>query len=124
MADARFFRTAGRFSLGALASLAEARLVGGDPDAVITDVAPLEHAARDQIAFLDNTRYLDQARVTRGGRLPDPAGARGSAAGGCGAAADARSPIMPMPGSRSPCILTPGRPVPGTRRPRGSRRGP
>ncbi len=65
MADARFFRAAGGVSLGALATLAEARLIGGDPDATITDVAPLEQAARDQIAFLDHIRYLDQARVTR-----------------------------------------------------------
>lgn len=65
MADARFFRAAGRFTLRALASLADARLIGGDPDALITDVSPLERATRDQITFLDNTRYFDQARVTR-----------------------------------------------------------
>jgi UDP-3-O-[3-hydroxymyristoyl] glucosamine N-acyltransferase len=65
MADARFFRPSGRFALGALATLAEARLVGGDPCLEISDVAPLESAGRDQIAFLDNTRYLDQAASTR-----------------------------------------------------------
>ncbi len=65
MADARFFRPAGRFALGALATLAEARLVGGDPQREITDVAPLESAGPDQVTFLDNARYLDQAATTR-----------------------------------------------------------
>jgi len=64
MVDARFFRTARPFTLGALAAVAQARLVGGDPDAPITDVAPLDRAARDQISFLDNTKYLDQAERT------------------------------------------------------------
>ncbi len=65
MADARFFRAAGPFTLGALASLAEARLIGGDPDAPITDVG----AARSRGARSDHLprqpRYLDQARATR-----------------------------------------------------------
>ena len=65
MADPRFFRPAGRFALGALASLAEARLVGGDPQREIADVAPLESAGRDQVTFLDNARYLEQAAATR-----------------------------------------------------------
>jgi len=65
MVDARFFRTAGPFTLGALAALAEARLTGGDPGALITDVAPLDCAGRDQLTFLDNARYLEQARATR-----------------------------------------------------------
>jgi UDP-3-O-[3-hydroxymyristoyl] glucosamine N-acyltransferase len=65
MVDARFFRTAGPFTLGALAAVADARLIGGDPAALIADVGPLDHAARDQITFLDNARYLDQAKVTR-----------------------------------------------------------
>jgi UDP-3-O-[3-hydroxymyristoyl] glucosamine N-acyltransferase len=65
MADARFFRAAGPFALGDLASLAEARLVGGDPHAEITDVGPLDRAERDQITFLDNAKYLDQAGSTR-----------------------------------------------------------
>ncbi len=65
MVDARFFRTSGPFTLGALATLAGARLIGGDPGASITDVGPLEHAGPDQITFLDNVRYLDQARTTR-----------------------------------------------------------
>ena len=65
MTDARFFRAAGPFPLGALASLAGAELVGGDPAVLIRDVGPLDRAAPDQIAFLDNRRYLEQARTTR-----------------------------------------------------------
>ena len=64
MADGRFYRPAGPFTLGALAALAEARLVGGEPGTLITDVGPLDRATRDQITFLDNARYLDQARAT------------------------------------------------------------
>ncbi len=65
MVDARFFRTAGPFTLGALAALAPARLTGGDPDALIAGVGPLDRAGQDQITFLDNARYLEQARATR-----------------------------------------------------------
>ena len=56
MADARFFRATGPFALGDLASLAEARLVGGDPHAEITGVGPLDRAERDQITFIDNAK--------------------------------------------------------------------
>jgi UDP-3-O-[3-hydroxymyristoyl] glucosamine N-acyltransferase len=63
--DPRFFRAAGPFTLGALAALADARLEGGDPDALIADVAPLDRAGRDQLTFLDNPKYLAQAAATR-----------------------------------------------------------
>ena len=65
MADARFFRAAGPFALGDLAALADARLSGGDPRAEISDVGALDRAGRDQITFLDNPKYLDQAGATR-----------------------------------------------------------
>jgi len=65
MVDARFFRTAGPFTLGALAALARARLTGGDPNALITGVGPLDRAGRDQITFLDNARYLAQAATAQ-----------------------------------------------------------
>lgn len=63
MADPRFHRREGPFSLGELARLAEARLVaggGGDP---IHDVA-LDGAGSGQLTFLDNARYLGEARRT------------------------------------------------------------
>ena len=65
MADGRFFVPRGPFALGELAAIAEARLCGGDPDQPIRDVASLADAAPDQITFLDNPRYLAQARATR-----------------------------------------------------------
>jgi UDP-3-O-[3-hydroxymyristoyl] glucosamine N-acyltransferase len=79
--DARFFPARGPFALGALAALAEARLIGDDPMQPIAEVAPLEDAGPDQITFLDHARYRDQARATRAaaclvrpahaGHLPD-----------------------------------------------------
>jgi UDP-3-O-[3-hydroxymyristoyl] glucosamine N-acyltransferase len=65
MADGRFFVPRGPFALGELAAIADARLCGGDPDLPIRDIASLADAARDQITFLDNPRYLDQACDTR-----------------------------------------------------------
>jgi UDP-3-O-[3-hydroxymyristoyl] glucosamine N-acyltransferase len=61
MGDARFFRPAGPFALGALAELAEARLEAGDPASLIEDVAPLERAGPAHLTFLDNARYLEHA---------------------------------------------------------------
>lgn len=65
MADARFFRPRGPFALGDLAKLADAQLVGGDPDQPIQDVAPLDGASSDHITFLDNPRYASEARRTK-----------------------------------------------------------
>jgi UDP-3-O-[3-hydroxymyristoyl] glucosamine N-acyltransferase len=65
MADGRFFVPRGPFALGELATLAEARLCGGDPDQPIRDVASLTDAAADQITFLDNPKYLLKARGAR-----------------------------------------------------------
>src|SRR5918996_2816432 len=65
MADGSFFVPRGPFALGELAAIAQARLCGGDPDQPIRDIAGLADAARDQIPFLDNLKYLAQARATR-----------------------------------------------------------
>ncbi len=65
MADGRFFVPRGPFALGELATLADARLCGGDPDQSIRDVASLADAAGDQITFLDNPKYFSKARATR-----------------------------------------------------------
>jgi UDP-3-O-[3-hydroxymyristoyl] glucosamine N-acyltransferase len=82
MADARFFRVAGPFPLAALAALAGAELIGGDPDALIHDVGALDQATPDQVTFLDNPKYLELAESTgaaaclirpaHAGRLPAP----------------------------------------------------
>ncbi len=65
MADQRFFRLCGPFSLAELAKLAEARLEGGDPARPIVDVATLDLAGEANVTFLDNAKYVDQARETR-----------------------------------------------------------
>lgn len=64
MADSRFFRPRGPFSLGELATLAEAQLSAGDPATQIYDVATLDHAGPGQVTFLDNPKYLAQAKAT------------------------------------------------------------
>jgi UDP-3-O-[3-hydroxymyristoyl] glucosamine N-acyltransferase len=65
MADKRFFRLCGPFSLAELASLADAELRDGDPVRLISDVATLDIAGEDQVTFLDNPKYIGQARETR-----------------------------------------------------------
>lgn len=65
MADQRFFRLCGPFSLAELASLADARLEGGDPARMIIDVATLDLAGDGNVTFLDNSKYIDQAKNTK-----------------------------------------------------------
>lgn len=68
MADPRFFERAGPFSLGELASRIGAVLA--DPAQAsrqITDVAPLDQADGEQLAFLDNPKYADAFSVTKAG---------------------------------------------------------
>jgi UDP-3-O-[3-hydroxymyristoyl] glucosamine N-acyltransferase len=57
MADPRFFRRAGPFSLEALAALSGARLA--DPalgGRLVEDVAPLETAGPSDLTFLSNRK--------------------------------------------------------------------
>jgi UDP-3-O-[3-hydroxymyristoyl] glucosamine N-acyltransferase len=65
MADPRFFQARGPFPLGEVARLGGATLEGGDPERRITGVAPLGVAGGDQVTFLDNRRYLGEARTSR-----------------------------------------------------------
>lgn len=68
MADPRFFERAGPFSLGDLATRCGARLA--DPEQagrVVVDVAPLDQAGSDQLAFLDNTKYAAAFAATKAG---------------------------------------------------------
>lgn len=65
MADQRFFRLCGPFSLAEVASLADARLVGGEPTRPIVDVAALDLAGDGQVTFLDNAKYTAQAKETK-----------------------------------------------------------
>jgi UDP-3-O-[3-hydroxymyristoyl] glucosamine N-acyltransferase len=78
MADPRFFTVAGPFTAAELAARAGARLREASEGArVLTDVAPLEAAGPEHVAFLDNRKYVDSFRRTRAGAAfvhPDLAG--------------------------------------------------
>ncbi len=65
MADPRFFKRAGPFTLAQLAEATGALLQG--TDCTITDIAPLETAAADAVSFFDNIKYLDAFRATSAG---------------------------------------------------------
>lgn len=60
MADPRFFRRAGPYSLEHLAKLCGAQLSpGSNPEMMISDVAALDVAGEGQISFLDNKKYVE-----------------------------------------------------------------
>jgi UDP-3-O-[3-hydroxymyristoyl] glucosamine N-acyltransferase len=68
MADPRFFERAGPYTLDALAALIGARL--HDPAAggrLVADVAPLDTAGPDDVAFLDNRKYAETFAASRAG---------------------------------------------------------
>lgn len=68
MADPRFFKRAGPFSLAALAELSGALPgEGADENYILDDVAPLDKAGPKDLSFLDNIKYKDQFSVTRAG---------------------------------------------------------
>jgi len=68
MADPRFFRRAGPFSLEALAGLTGAELQDpNDAARIVVDVAPIERAGPDEVSFLDNRKYLDAFVRSRAG---------------------------------------------------------
>lgn len=58
MADLRFFRRAGPFTLGALADKLGAEVAfGGNPDLAVTDVAAIEDAGPSDICFFSDRNY-------------------------------------------------------------------
>jgi len=68
MADPRFFTVAGPFTLQKLAAIANAEIgTGGDPEAVFTDVAPLDTAEPTDVSFLDNKKYVGAFETSRAG---------------------------------------------------------
>jgi len=83
MADPRFFRAAGPFTLGELARAGGATLgEGADPDRRFHDVAALDDAGPDDVSFLDNKRYVDNFRRSRAGAcVVEPAYADAAPAG-------------------------------------------
>jgi UDP-3-O-[3-hydroxymyristoyl] glucosamine N-acyltransferase len=69
MADSRFFKAEGPFTIGALAALTSAELWPdtADPKHTIRDIAALADAGPEEIGFLDNKAYLDDFRNSRAG---------------------------------------------------------
>jgi UDP-3-O-[3-hydroxymyristoyl] glucosamine N-acyltransferase len=57
-----------RFTLGAVATALGARL-DGDPSHVVTGVAPLASAGPEDVSFLVDRRYRDQALASRAGAI-------------------------------------------------------
>lgn len=66
MADPRFYRAAGPFTLSALADIAGAE-IRGDGARLLRDVAPLVTAGPDDISFLDNPAYVRAFSASRAG---------------------------------------------------------
>ena len=68
MADPRFFRNSGPFSLGEIAIRVGAEL-GTDADASLRldDVAPIDMAGPSHLAFLDNPKYVEAFTTTTAG---------------------------------------------------------
>jgi UDP-3-O-[3-hydroxymyristoyl] glucosamine N-acyltransferase len=66
VADSRFFRKDGPFTLAALAAACGGELQDkGKADLLIDDVAPLDSAGPGQISFLDNKKYVEQFTQSR-----------------------------------------------------------
>jgi UDP-3-O-[3-hydroxymyristoyl] glucosamine N-acyltransferase len=77
VADPRFFTRAGPFTAGELAERTGAELRHGDPARRLADVAPLETAGPDDLAFLENRKYAGAFAASRAGAAfvhPDLAG--------------------------------------------------
>ncbi len=70
MADPGFFEVAGPFTVADIAVRIGATVAGAAaPARVLRDVAPLQIATGDQLAFIDNRKYLDAFRRSRAGAV-------------------------------------------------------
>ena len=83
MADPRFFRVAGPYSVGEIARRTGAAIGGaGNAGLMLRDVAALEAAGPEELSFFDNRKYVDEFRGTRAGAiLVQPALASAAPAG-------------------------------------------
>lgn len=83
MADPRFFKAAGPFTLKGLAALIGAELCpGASADATFDDVAPLSAAGPRDLSFLDNKKYVEEFMTSRAGACIVEASAAESAPDG------------------------------------------
>ena len=70
MADARFFKKAGSFSLTELAHIAGAQIAGSaDAGLRFSDVKPLSSAGPQDVSFIDNRRYMGEFSTTKAGAI-------------------------------------------------------
>lgn len=67
MADSRFFHNAGAISLADIAASTGAVAPAAQAALRFCDVAPLEQAGKDDISFLDNTKYLAAFEASKAG---------------------------------------------------------
>lgn len=68
MADPRFFRAAGPFTVEEIAARTGAEIGGaGNASLALDDVAPLESAGPSHLSFLSNTRYTHAFSATKAG---------------------------------------------------------
>ncbi len=69
MGDARFFRQTGPHSAAVIAEAAGATVATGNPDQVLSGVAPLQTATAGDLSFLDNRRYADTLAASAAGAV-------------------------------------------------------
>tara|TARA_B100000959_G_C14921839_1_gene599881 strand:+ start:203 stop:1231 length:1029 start_codon:yes stop_codon:yes gene_type:complete len=70
MADPRFFKVAGPFSLGQLAEFSGSEI--GDKSRegqMFSDILPLDSATKNDVSFIDNRRYVEAFRNTKAGAV-------------------------------------------------------
>jgi UDP-3-O-[3-hydroxymyristoyl] glucosamine N-acyltransferase len=68
MADPRFHSAAGPFSLKEISKISGAEIAGdAAPEALFTDIAPLDRATKSHVSFLDNRRYTDSFSQSEAG---------------------------------------------------------
>ncbi len=66
MSDPVFFRRKGPFTAAELAEWIGARIGGaGDGSREVHDIAPLDTAQKDDLAYFENPAYLEQLSTTR-----------------------------------------------------------
>ena len=67
MADPRFYKKKGPFTLEALTEIGQCTIGRGDPSLVIEDVAPLDGATATCISLLHNLKYKEALQQTKAG---------------------------------------------------------
>jgi len=68
MADKRFFKNRGPFSITELAKLSNSEIYPeNNKDITVEDIAILSEASKENIAFIDNKKYLEDFKVSKAG---------------------------------------------------------